>query len=336
MGHDRWRRLLSTFISILCLSSILCILLSFTGCSLFQRTKRYTIASNSDKSVSYVSGSNPYYLGIVFDNREFLLCDYEGTELGRLTFESEIVAMDVMNDSILLGFGDNHVEEFRIAGSDVDLLCKYSFDCPIETAAFTDREYSPTPEITVLLANGELWKNDSNDLSEFSLIDENVASFAYDMYTNSIVYNTTLGELRCFSINDYMLTKDLSCLQDVILVENACLYLKRDLHIRFLVKTGTRSLYIQEDMDKKVFSLCDVDYEDYTMIDTSNSTDYAILYSREGKTYYEGSSYNERHTYGVSGRNPLRISIPEGYKIHTIMGGVIFYNDHEVKVLLIN
>lgn len=320
-----------------CLACIFCILLNASGCNLFTNKNQISVFSDSNREVSFVGGTNESSIGIVLDKREFLLCDCKGSESGRIRFEQDIEILDILGDCILLAFSDNHIEEFRFVDGNKELLGSCRFDQSIVNAEFTAREYSESPMATVLLSSGELLKNEEEALSSFSLVDEGVTSFAYDIYSDVMLYTGSKGILHCFSFGgyDYRLDDNLQNLQNAYDVKSAAPHSKYSQDIRFSIHGDFGSAYVKEDLDTLVFSICDDNTDETTLIGVSKSVGKGIVYQRDGNMYYEGSSINRKKVYGEGVGDPLRISIPNGYTIHPIQGGVVYYNDHEVKVLLI-
>ena len=325
------------YLTVLGLSCVLIILINASGCRFFASTKKCTLFSDSDHTVSAVSGSGESSIGIVIDNREFLLCDYTGSELNRMRYETDIVSLDVIDDCVLLAFEDNILEAFQITETGTDSFSSYKFDYPIKHAEFTDHEHSEKPICTVLLSNGDLWRNEETNLSHYYQVDNDVISFAYDTYSDLILYNTQIGELRYLSFweHDYSIDEDIICLNDIIEVKEASIDSYNEADIRFLVTTKDGDYFVQISSDYSTFSLYDKNPKNVNILGVSKSIPKGMVYSADGKLYYEGPSYNDRNYYGVRYSDHINIHIPKGYDIHVIQGGVVYYNDHEVKLLLI-
>ncbi len=337
MGHNRWRRLLSTFISILCLSSILCILLNVSGCRILMGKTKYTVYSDANKKVSFVGGTDKSLIGIVLDKRELILYDDAGKEKWKEVYEQDIQSFDVLYDCVLLTFVDNHIEEFRLKNEKKEMLSTYMFSHQIDHAEFTDREDTERPVCTVLLTDGEMFVNSSDDLSSFLPIGEGIVSFSYDIYSNLLLYCTEKGNISYLSFYgyDYSFDESLAKLDDILGIEEASLDSYNEEDIRFLVTSRGGDHFVGICIDSRELFLCELVPGEIRMLDVSKSIPKGMLYSKAGKKYYEGPSYNDRHYYGVSYRENYPVSIPDGYSIHVIQGGVVYYNDHEVKVKLI-
>ncbi|MCR5059266.1 MAG: hypothetical protein K6A81_11705 [Clostridiales bacterium] len=325
------------YLTILCLSSILCILLNVSGCRILMGKTKYTVYSDANKKVSFVGGTDKSFIGIVLDKRELLLYDYRGSFLDRMSYKTDIVSMDVMDDCVLLAFEDNSLEAFRITEKGNDPLSSFKFNYPIKTARFTDDEHTESPTSTVLLNNGDLWNNEKTDLFHYFQVDKDVVSFAYDMYGDLILYNTKKGDLRYLSFGerDYNLDDSIIKLNGIIEVKEASIDSYNEADIRFLITTKEGDCFVQISSDYSTFSLCEKNPKNVIILGVSNSVPKGMLYSQDGKKYYEGPSYNDRHYYGSSSRENYIVSIPDGYNIHVIQGGIVYYNDHEVKVKLI-
>lgn len=316
---------------------IFCILLNISGCRILMGKTNHTVFSDNNREVSFIGGTDKSLIGIVLDKRELLLYSYDGTEKWREFYDQDVQEMDILHDCVLLVFADNHIEEFQLVEGKKEALGMHTFAHPIENAEFTSREYSKKPLTTVLLTNGELYINSSDDLSLFSLLDENVSSFAYDVYSDVMLYSSSNGKLICYSYggHNYQLDENLQKLQNVEEVERASSFANCDGDILFFVRWDSGSAYVLKFPDTKVFSLSKTDPYETKVVGVSKSVSKGMLYERNGKLYYEGPSHNDRHYYGSSSRENYIVSIPDGYNIHVIQGGIVYYNDHEVKVKLI-
>lgn len=325
------------YLAALGLSCFLIILINASGCRFFASTKEYTLFSDSDHTVSSVSGSGESLIGIVIDNRELLLCDYSGSELNRMKYETDIVSFDVMDDCVVLAFEDNSLEAFRITEMGVNSFSSYKFDFPIKNAEFTDHEHSENPICTVLLTSGDLWRNEETDLSQYYQVDKDVVSFAYDTYSDLILYNTQIGELRYLSFweHDYSIDEDITALDGIIEVKEACIDSYNEADIRFLVTTKEGDCFVQISSDYSSFFLYEKNPKNVNIVGVSKSIPKGMVYSANGKLYYEGPSYDDRNYYGGRYSDHINIHVPKGYDIHVIQGGIVYYNDHEVKILLI-
>ncbi len=301
-----------------------------------EKTK-YTVFSDANKKVSLVGGTDKSFIGIVLDKRELLLYGDDGKEKWNEVYEQDIQAMDILYDGVLLAFADNHIEEFRLKDGKKEMLGTYIFSYPIDKAEFTDREISPNPLTTVLLTNGEMFVNSSNDLSSFSAVGEGINSFAYDTYNNLLLYSTKNGNMNYLSFygDDFSFDDSLAKLDGIHQVVEASLDSYNEEDIIFLVTSKDGDHFVKKGIDSNELSLCELNPSEIQMLDVSKSIPKGMLYSKEGRKYYEGPSYNDRHYYGVNCRENYPLSIPDGYSIHVIHGGVVYYNDHEVKVKLI-
>ena len=105
-----------------------CILISVSGCSVFRQTKTCTTFSDASRNISFVSGSELNSMGIVLDNREFLQCDYEGSVMNDVVFDTDISFLDMWGYYVLIGFEDNHIEIYYMDSDETQKLCEYSFD----------------------------------------------------------------------------------------------------------------------------------------------------------------------------------------------------------------
>ncbi|MCR5059267.1 MAG: hypothetical protein K6A81_11710 [Clostridiales bacterium] len=321
--------------TILCISYITCVLLSLSGCSMLKKSKTYMVYSDSNRNVSFVEGSYHARMGIVLDEREFFECDYEGNELVRMVFDTDIVSLDMLYHYSLLGFEDNHVEKYYVTEKECILETEYSFQSSIKKTELTNTQSGSSEYgVAVLLENGEFWVSDKN--GDIVLIEQNVKDFDYSISSDVILYAKDSGELCCVS-SRYTLDAEVMSLTNVSTIESAFFLSLRDENIRFRLMKENESLFIEVDKEHNRLSLCDLQPDiKPDMIFASKTIPEAVIYEADGFFYYEGPSYNQRHSYGDKYRGRVKLSIPEGYNIHTIMGGVIFYNDHEVKVLLIN
>lgn len=320
--------------TVLCLSSIICFLLSLSGCGMLKNSKTYTVLADSNRKVSFVGGSYHARMGIVIDEREFLECDYEGNELIRMVFDTDIVSLDMLNHYSLLGFDDNHVEMYYVTEKECTLEAEYSFQSSIKKSELTNTQSGSLEYgVVVLLENGELWANDAD--GNMILIEDDAKDFDCSISGEIILYALNNGGLCCIS-PWYTLDSELKSVTNVSEIQSAYFLSLCDEKIRFALVKDDKTYFVEVNKDIGCLSLCDSQTDiKPDKIYTSKTTPEAVIYKEDGFFYYEGPSCNQRHTYGDKYRGRIRLSIPEGYGIHTILGGAILYNDHEVKVLLI-
>ncbi|MCR5059265.1 MAG: hypothetical protein K6A81_11700 [Clostridiales bacterium] len=325
------------YITGICLTCIFCILLNIAGCRILKGKTEYTIFSDQNREVSFVGGTDKSLIGIVLDKRELILYDDAGKEKWKEVYEQDIQSFDVLYDCVLLTFVDNHIEEFRLKNEKKEMLSTYMFSHQIDHAEFTDREDTERPVCTVLLTDGEMFVNSSDDLSSFLPIGEGIVSFSYDIYSNLLLYCTEKGNISYLSFYgyDYSFDESLAKLDDILGIEEASLDSYNEEDIRFLVTSRGGDHFVGICIDSRELFLCELVPGEIRMLDVSKSTPKGMLYSKNGKIYYEGPSYNERTYYGVKYREHYLVSIPDGHNSHVIQGGVVYYNDHEVKVKLI-
>lgn len=319
------------YLTILCLSCFLCILLSSSGCFFIRGTERYTVFSDPDRNVSLVGGTESVSLGIVIDDKEFLVFDKGGNERFRKIFQKRIIQLDMLYYLSLLVFEDGSIEIYSCDDKQNELISEYSFETGIVKA-----ELMRKSSAIVLLDNGELWKSAGDDYSEFNLIESGVVDCSYSISSGTILCINEGGDLKCSS-NRYKLSPELQSLSGVKEIKDAYYYSDPDKKIRYMAICESESYFISVDSDADKVYLSDVTpVLDPETLDVSKTISEGVSYRENGKYYYEGPSKNERDYYGGRYKNRFQLSVPEGYSIHTILGGVIFYNDHEVKVLLIN
>ncbi|MBO4748000.1 MAG: hypothetical protein IKX04_02295 [Clostridiales bacterium] len=316
--------------TVLYLSFIICGLLSLSGCSMLKKSKTHMVYSDSNRKVSLVGGTGAYSIGMVLDDKELLVCDETGSERFRKKFTNRISYLDMIGDVALLAFDNGNVEIYRCNDEQSAPVSKHSFDAGIIKA-----ELMRNSSAVVLLDNGELWKTTGENFKEFIPVDTEVKDVAYEIRTEAILYVTENGQIKCIS-NGYRLSTEVESISGVVTIEDAYLYSEKGLAIRFLVVNGTESRFMAIDQETKELYLSEKYPEfDPGSLDVSKTIPEGVSYRINGETFYEGTSYNERRVYGYEYNKRLALSIPKGYNTCAIMGGVILYNDHEVKVLLI-
>ena len=310
-----------------------CILISVSGCSAFRQTKTCTTFSDASRIVSFVSGSELNSMGIVLDNREFLQCDYEGSVMNDVVFDTDISFLDMWGYYVLIGFEDNHIEIYYMDSDETQKLCEYSFDNEISQAEING--YSAHCRVTVLLNNGELLTNTDDELGKLRQIAENIDSFSYNH--GSIMYVNRNREVRLYSYYGHQyICEELQKLHDVIRVDAISFSSSQNGDFAFVLYREGDVFFVQYNTSFSdsffVISEKKVEVEDYYV---STAVPSSVVYRENGNLYYEGPTHDQRRIRGYD-KARLKISIPEGYEIHVVCGGVVYYNEHEVKTMLIN
>ena len=311
-----------------------CILISVSGCSVFRQTKTCTTFSDASRNVSFVSGSELNSMGIVLDNREFLQCDYEGNVMNDVVFDTDISFLDMWGYYVLIGFEDNHIEIYYMDSDETQKLCEYSFDNEVSQVELTG--YSGLCRVTVLLSNGELLTNYEDDLTKLRRIAKDVNSFSYNH--SSIMYVNKNRDLMLYSYyGNEFLSEEMQNLHDVINVDAISFANKQDNDFQFVIyrEDGTyfaKCNYFDSGNYTYTVSAKKEGLEDYYIAKWGAQS---VVYHQNGSLYYEGPTHDQRRIRGYD-KARLKISIPEGYEIHVVCGGVVYYNEHEVKTMLIN
>jgi len=316
----RYQRFLLIFL-------LVCILANCTGC--FSRNN-YTVFSDKNHRITMVGGTMRDQIGIVLDNRELVICSYKGKELCRKSFDKEIRYMDIYAEQALLLFEDDTVEMYSVENEAFDMVLAHSFDSSVKKIDVFDWLINKNKGAFVLLENGELWRTESeNSLGTLVLMDKGVQAEAY--IEHQLTYITVEGEIRGWCGGAYFEADNLiptSTLKDIYDLRVATsdgaelLFGYGREHSYFIDILGDYSL-------KKTIENSEIE-----PIYSSKSMYYSTVYRENGQWYFEGTAKD--YTHPVFRKDRKSIKVASGESVWVVAGGVLIYDDHEVRIQLIS
>lgn len=311
---------------------VLCILLKSTACT-FISERRYCILSNSASTVSMVSGTDKNCLSCVLDNNELVLFDYSGQILTQKEFDSKISFMETHKRSILLLFENNTVELYFWNDNELEQVFSKEFSYNVKKTELLEWGADQDGAV-ILLENGELWRSvDYTRNQELILMEKNIKTAAYNGRGTYLLYIDENGKIKTWcDSSTFHLDLDISSdiLEDIIELKVVRVD-DEDGYIDFIgigkqnsyyIKSAEGRLFVNQTPDISVIPL-----------GVTKGMPTAFLYQKNGKIYYEGPSNMKRRDFGAT--NHYTINVPENTEVFPFVGGIIYYNDKNIDVLLV-
>lgn len=276
-----------------------------------------------------VGGTMRDQIGIVLDNRELVICSYKGKELCRKSFDKEIRYMDIYAEQALLLFEDDTVEMYSLENEAFDLVFTQAFDSPVKKIDVFDWLLNKNKGAFVLLENGELWRTESeNSLGRLSLMDKGVQAETY--MEHCLIYITIEGEIKEWS-SGYRSVKtetDPDLLKDIYDIE----FIFLD-YAEILLVYGQEQNYFLNIL--KQYSIKEsVEQTEIGPIYSTKSMYRSTVYKENGLWYYEGIAKDYTHPIHHEDRKTIKVDSNES--VWVVAGGVLIYDDHEVRIQLIS
>ncbi len=311
---------------VLCLLILLCILLNCVGCNF--KTK-YSVFSDDDHIITNISSSIRDYISIVIDNRELVVCSYEGREICRKRCEKRIVSVDMYNDKVLLQFEDDSIELYQIADGNLILSIQKAFPSPIKKSEIVGWIDDYTG-IVVLLENGDLFSSENPDApNDIVKIDTHVKAEAalLEFYIYTREDGAVIKMLRG-SVYSPAPEIDMRLARDIVELRLA----------RFngdygFLGIGTDQVYYLRGIPLCYDAEIDLSEIDIDSVKSGKYMYSSVLYQENGQWYYEGIKKDYVHDINYAHRKKIRVN--QGESVLPIPGGVIFYTEHEVRAQLI-
>ena len=324
------------FQTVLYLLCLVCILLNISGC--LGATSKHIVFADQNRTVSLVAGLSKSEIGIVLNEREFLLCESNGEVLCQKNFESRILSLDMRGRFCLFAFDDKHIELYLYTDGELTNVCDHSFDSDITKIELAEGGSGADDDIViVLLRNGDLWRSKSGiEKDIFVLMSDHVKTAVYEDFWRSVIYIKDDGNINAWSINKESIPSEIEneVLLNVTELENSYY----DSMPCVLARDDKYCYYIRIGDDLNLSMIDQVLANEITPVYAADTIPNSVLTFENGRYYYEGVSQSERKEYRRHGKHGERVlvDIPHGYSICTIKGGVVCYNDHEVWVVLVN
>lgn len=317
------------------LTGLLCalfFLVNLSGCSFFKKNQ-YEVFSDQNRCVTMVSASTRFLIGTVLDEKNLLLSDYTGKTIAERSFEQRIVSMDIYEHQILLAFEDNHIEVYQ--ETDGELNEKYSKEFEDKIVKSELVEDHSVFHSVVLLANGMLFDCFLDNAGLMcGLINRDVVSFSFEENSWKILYLTENQKIICWAT--YVgCTSSGICEEDLGNIESVESYYS-DGRTCFLVKGTKDNFLINYDAkDHKIVLMDTIAEESIVDYSIAKVVPESVVYRENNVVYYEGPSYNQRIDYGEGNQARKSLEILDDYQLQAVLGGVIYYNEHEVNFYLV-
>ena len=306
---------------------LLCTLLNSTACFL---QNSFAVFSDEARHITLVVGTKRDQIGIVLDDIELVVCNYKGKELCRRSFKTEITHAEIYEGCALIQFNDNSIEVYSLENNEFQLLGKKSFSSEIKKAELFDWMIDENKGVFVLLSNGELWQSEAGKaIDSFTLLDAGICSEAY--MAHYLTYISDDGTIHCWSAGEFFDTNSLispDVLKDIYALEVAR-FGGRDSVIGY----GREKNYIINTLgDNSLEKIIDKDEMDVFF--SKKGVEWSVLYHENEKWYYEGVTKDYKHL--ISHEKRKTITVPDGKLVFLVAGGVITYDEHEVKIQLVS
>lgn len=320
------------FPTVLCLLCLMCFLLSLSAC-LFHSEKRYQLISDGNKNVSWVSGTSKDCICVVFGDDELVIYTYKGEELLRKRFDKRITYIQTHQDNILLTYEDNSLEMYRWLDGSFDRMISQQFSDSIKKAELLDWG-TDLDGVVVLLTSGDLYRSDSyENVTNLVLVDHDVKTSAYYARGDYLLYITQKNELKtwCFYETFHIcLNADKSVLNDIQDLQVALFNDNKQFICFKGIGARGEHYFVRVEDNLTVLDGANVSVK---LLGTTRGYEAAYVYQKDEKIYYQGPSGRKNHDYTYS--NPYRIKIDKQYSLMPINGGVVYYNENEVNVLIV-
>ena len=315
------------------LLSLLFFLVNLSGCSLVVKTQ-YELLSDQNRCVTMVSASRRYLIGIVLDEKNLLLSDYTGKTIAERAFDQRIISMDVHGHEILLGFEDNHIEVYQESDGQLEAIYSQEFEDAIVKCELPP-QHDDSYHSVILLANGMLFDCFLDNAGLMcGLINKDVVSFSCEESSCMILYLTADQKIICWATHVGCTSSGI-CEEDLGNIESVETY-HLDGRPCFLARgTNTNYLIDYDAKDDKIVLMDTIAEESIVDYSIAKVVPESVVYREQNSVYYEGPSYNQRRYYGEGYDKRRSLNISDDYQLMAILGGVIYYNDHEVNVYLI-
>lgn len=318
---------------ILCLSCLIFILLSISACA-FRSEKRYQLVLDEKKKVSWVCGTSLECICVVFGDNELVIYTYKGEELLRKRFDKRITYIQTHLNCILLTYEDDSMEMYQWSGESLDCVISQQFSASIKKAELLDWG-TKLDGVVVLLDNGDLYRSDSYEtVGEIVLVDHRVKTATYYALGDYLLYITMNDEIKtwCFSETFHInISVSKTVLHDVKELQVTNFILNKE-YIEFIGIGNEKKYYFASNLDN--LYICEINDESIKHIGiTVGGLPTAIIYQKDGDILYQGPSGRKHQSYRYS--NPYKIKVESGYSLMPINGGVVYYNENEVNVLIV-
>ncbi len=300
---------------------------------MFRSEKRYQLISDGNKNVSWVSATSKDCICVVLGDNELVIYTHKGEELMRKMFNKRITYIQTHKNCILLTYEDDSLDMYQWSEGSLDCVISRQFSTSIKNAELLDWGTN-IDGVVILLASGDLYRSDSyEDVSKLVLVDHDVKTSAYYARGDYLLYITRDDELKTWCFYDSFhisLNADKAVLNDIQELQVA-LFNDNKQFICFK-GIGERGEYYFERVEDNLTVIDEADIS-VELLGTTRGFEAAYLYQKDDTIYYQGPSGRKNHDYAYS--NPYRIKIDENFSLMPICGGIIYYNDNEVNVLIV-